>query len=282
MRVKKLGLYQLAQKTYHLVEDLSPALSNCIGIVEDAFDCIIYGASGNGKSNFTAMMIKELVKAMNCTCEYVAYEEGAGFTIQETFIGRHNMLEEIGNRIVITEHYTYEELLKEMNKQRSAKIWVIDSLQASRLTETQCAELKRRFVLSNKKKILIYVSWADGKMPKGAAAKSVEYFANIKLRVDRLIVFPKTRYERNGVGNKPFVIYEPGAKQMWGADYKRVLSGKMPRGRKKKETEPPPEFESHSTAEKQNKLSILPPETEEEKKAQMLNNFKNFKPCEDS
>jgi len=281
MRVKKLGLYQLAQKTYNLVERLSPEMSNCIGVVEDSFDCIIYGASGNGKSNFTAMLVKELVKALDCSCEYVAFEEGAGFTIQETFIGRHNMLEELGNKIVITEHYTYEELIKEMNKQRSAKIWVIDSLQASRLTEGQCAELKRRFVLSNKKKILIYVSWADGKMPKGAAAKSVEYFANIKLRVDRLIVFPKTRYERNGVGNKPFVIYEPGAKQMWGADYKRVLSGKMPRGRKKKEAETHEEFKTE-TEPTANKLSVLYPETEEEKEARILNNLKNFKPCADS
>ena len=239
-RVKKIGLAQLAQKKYSLVDGLDPLMCNCIGIVEDAFDCIIYGESGNGKSNFTAMMVKALIKALNCRCEYVAYEEGSGLTIQQTFISRHNMLEELGNVLMITEHYTFDQLFFEMGKKQSAKIWVIDSIQAARFTEHQCAELKRKYVLGRKKKIIIYVSWADGKLPKGAAAKSVEYFANIKLRIHDLIVFPKTRYEKDGIGNKPFVIYEPGARARWGEDYEKVLYGKKVKTKKKKEKKAEP------------------------------------------
>src|SRR5690606_25594424 len=75
------------------------------------------------------------------------------------------------------------------------------------------------FVMSRKKKIILYVSWSEGKVPQGAAAKAVEYYANIKLRVDRLIVFPKSRYG----GNMPFVIWEQGAKAKWGKEYGKII-----------------------------------------------------------
>jgi hypothetical protein len=222
---KTIGLKQLGQKIYNHVFELDAALQACVGVVESSFDCIIYGHSGNGKSNFTAIFIKALIKALKCRCEYVAYEEGHAATIQETFIGRHNMLEELGNAILLTDHYTFDELRAKMRKKQSAKIWVLDSLQAARFTNHECAELKREFVLSRKQKIIIYVSQADGQGPKGAAAKDVEYMANIKLKVDKLVVFPKTRYEKNGIGNKPFVIYEKGAREKWGDDYDHKVLG---------------------------------------------------------
>ena len=253
---KTIGLKQLAAKKYSLVEGLDKEMANCIGVVEDAWDAIIYGASGNGKSNFTAKLLITLIKALRCSCEYVAYEEGHAMTIQETFIHRHNMLEELGNTLKITDHLSYEELDRRMAAQRAAKIWVIDSLQAARFTEAQCAELKRKYVLSRRKRILIYVSWADGKTPKGAVAKSVEYYANIKLRVEGLVVFPKTRYEKDGVGNKRYVVYEPGARAYWGDKYDSIVHGKKPpKTKKKKPPETPPE-----QAETVNKIQILPEE----------------------
>jgi hypothetical protein len=240
---KTIGLKQLSQKKYDLVDGLDETIAYCIGVVESAWDCIIYGASGNGKSNFTAIMLKALIKALQCKCEYVAYEEGHAMTIQETFIGRHNMLEELGNVLQITDHLTYAELDTKMARKQSAKIWVIDSLQAAHFTEEQCADLKRKYVLSRKKKIIIYISWSDGKTPKGAAAKSVEYYANIKLRVEGLVVFPKTRYEKGGIGNKRYVIHEKGARDYWGEDYDKVVHGKQKTRHKTKIKKPPKEPE---------------------------------------
>lgn len=233
---KTIGLKQLSQKVYILVEKLAQEFKKSIGIIEDSFDAILYGPSGNGKSNFTAKFIIALVQALNCKCHYVAYEEGHAFTVQETMIGRHNMLEEIGNNMLITDHLTYEELCKRMARKQSAKIWVIDSLQNSRFTTEQCNELKRRFVLSKKRKIIIYVSWSEGKSPQGATAKAVEYLANIKMRVEGFVMFPKSRYG----GNQPFVIWEgdktQGARKYWGKDFEKVAG--MVREKAPKPAEP--------------------------------------------
>lgn len=232
---KTIGLKQLAQKNYILIEGLSQELKKSIGHLEDAFDACIFGASGNGKSNLTAKIIIDLVKALNCKCHYVAYEEGHAFTIQETMISRHNMLEEIGNALQITDHLTFDELQVKMARKQSAKIWVIDSLQSSRFSVKECTQLKQRFVLSKKRKIIIYISWAEGKAPQGAVAKAVEYLANIKMRVEGFIMFPKSRYG----GNQPFVIWEgdktQGARKYWGKDFEKkagIVKGTAP----KKET----------------------------------------------
>lgn len=209
---KKIGLKQLAQKKYGLVEGLEQTHAESLGEIEDAFDMIIHGGSGNGKSNYTVQVVKSLVKALNCKAEYVSYEEGQAKTMQDMFIVRHKMLEELGNRLMIVDHYTYDELVREMGKRRSAKIWVIDSLQASHFTYEQCAKIKEQFVLSKKRKIIIYISWSEGKKPHGATAKAVEYYANIKIRVEGLIAFIRSRYG----GNKNYVIWEEGAKKYWG------------------------------------------------------------------
>lgn len=220
---KTMGLKQLAQKTYKLVTGLDATLEASIGEIESSFDAIIYGASGSGKTNCTVMILKALLIALKTDkVEYISYEEGHGKTVQDLMIKRHNMLEVVGNRVLITDQLTFDELYKRIDKKRSAKIWVIDSIQASRLTYLQTQKLKEDFILSKKNKIIIYVSWSEGKLPQGAIAKSVEYYANIKMRVENLIMFPKSRYG----GNMPFVIFEAGAKMRWGKKYHKAAQVK--------------------------------------------------------
>lgn len=209
---KKIGLKQLAQKTYSEVPNLPEQFTRSFGDIEDAFDCIIYGNSGNGKTNFTVQVIKDLILALKQKCIYISYEEGHTKTLQKTMIERHDMLNQVGNMLEILDYTNYDDLVKRMSKKQSAKIWVIDSLQASHFTEQQCAALKSRFVMSRKKKIIIYISWAEGKKPKGSAAQAVEYYAHIKIRVEGLIAFFKSRFG----GNRNYVVWEEGAKKYWG------------------------------------------------------------------
>ena len=215
---KTIGLQQLAQKVYEFIPGLPPEITESFGKLEECFDLILYGASGNGKSNAVAKLLMALLKALQCKAHYVAYEEGHGATIQEMMIHRHNMLQELGNVMQLTDHMNFEELIKAMGRRKSAKIWIIDSIQASKLSADQCAELKRRFVLSRKKKIIIYISWADGKNPMGAPAKSVEYYANVKVKVAGFVAFIRSRYG----GNKNYVIWEEGAKKFWGKKFNKI------------------------------------------------------------
>lgn len=224
---KTIGLKQLSQKVYDLTL-LPDEFKSTLGEPEENFDCIIYGASGNGKTNFTIRLLKEFMLALNCRAEYISYEEGHAKTMQDAMIHRHNMLEAVGNNLLLTDHLTYDELYAKMNKRQSPKIWVIDSLQASQFTQKQCAKLKKDFVLSRKKKIIIYISWADGKEPMGADAKAVKYYAFVKLRVEGFIVHPISRYG----GNEPFVIWEGderrGAIKHYGKEYWKITGKKKP------------------------------------------------------
>jgi predicted ATP-dependent serine protease len=209
---KKITLKQLGMKKYNLVPGLSATMAASLGEIEDSFDMIIYGASGNGKTSLTAQWLRDLITALGCRCSYISYEEGHGKTMQDSLINRYNLLHEVGNNIDLWDHLTYDELIAKMAKRRAPKIWVIDSIQAARFTAHQCLKIKEQFVRSKNGKIIIFISWADGKYPSGALGKSVEYFANIKVRVENLVAFIKSRYG----GNKPYIINEEKAREKWG------------------------------------------------------------------
>lgn len=208
---KKLGLRQLYQKKYTEVQGIDPQIKASLGDIEDAFDMISWGDSANGKTNFTFKVMCEIALALNCKAVYVSWEEGHGKSLRDTLI-RHNMLEVMGNRLEIMDGGTFDEIRSVMMKRKSAKIWVFDSIQAAEWTSHQCMQLKDEFVKSKRKKILLYISWAEGKAPKGATARDVKFFANIKVWVEKFVAFPTGRYG----GNKNYVIWEEGAKKKWG------------------------------------------------------------------
>jgi hypothetical protein len=201
---KVLGIKQLLSKKYKIVEGLSPQMRAVVGEIEDAFTCIIYGNSGNGKTNFTIMLCKEL------TCLgvvlYNSHEEGHGKTVQDLVI-RHN-LQDYDKKFRFLDNEQYDQLYARLKKKHSPKIVVIDSVQYSGITYEQYKDLKEAF----KRKIFLFISHAEGKEPKGSVAKAIKYDANIKIRVEGLIAFVQSRYG----GNKNFVVSEELAKKYWG------------------------------------------------------------------
>ena len=80
-----------------------------------------------------------------------------------------------------------------------------------------------------KKKSFIFLSHASGKLPDGKTADKIRYDAGIKTRIEGYIAFPISRYG----GNKPYVIWEEGARKYWGRNYKRILQGIEPTDEKK-------------------------------------------------
>jgi len=225
---KTIGLKQLAQRKYNLVAGLSDKIEASIGEIEDTWDAIIHGPSGSGKTNCTAQIVKDLIKVLVCRAEWVTFEEGHGKTVQDTLIKRHNFLEELGPVVNVTDGLSFDEAYKKMGRNKSAKIWIFDSIQASGFTYAQCAKLKKDYVQTRKKKIIFWVSWGKGKEPEGAVAKAVEFYANIKMRAQDNIMFPRSRYG----GNRPFVIWEgneqEGALAKWGKKYYTITGKPRP------------------------------------------------------
>lgn len=227
---KTIGLNQLANKKYNLVQGIPPSWLNSIGYIEDTFDAILYGPSGSGKTNCTVELLKCLLTTMpKATAEYVSYEEGHGYTVQTLMIHRHNMLELVGNRMKVSESLAYEDLIKRINKRQSAKIWIFDSIQASGISWLQYKHIKETFVGGKKRKILLSIAWGEGLKPDGAVAKKIEYYANVKMRVEGKVMFPKSRFG----GNKPFVIWQgnetEGAMQYWGKNYYKITGTIKPK-----------------------------------------------------
>lgn len=147
---------------------------------------IIWGNSGNGKTSFALQLAKYL-----CRFGRVAYdslEEGACLTMQEA-MRRENMME-VNKKFLLIDNENMEELGIRLSRQKSPDIVVIDSFQYTQMNYRQYIAFKER----HKRKLLIFISHADGKLPNGRAAKSLMYDASLKIYIEGFRAFSKGRF----------------------------------------------------------------------------------------
>ena len=81
---KKVGLAQMMQKTYGDVPKLTAEMLATLGEIEDAFDMICWGDSGQGKTNFNMEVMCQFVIALDCKATYISWEEGHGKSLRNT------------------------------------------------------------------------------------------------------------------------------------------------------------------------------------------------------
>lgn len=222
--VKVLSLKQLKAKKYKFIADIPEAIQESFGQLTNSFILLVYGLSGNGKSN----LLVQFMKAISFTGRslYIALEEGHGVSMQ-LLVNRH-LGDEYSGRIGFADHtMTYEKLTERLKKQRSEQFIFIDSIQYWRINYDLYIKLKEAFP----SKSFIFISHAEGKNPLGKMAKDIEYDATIKVRVQGYIGFVRSRLG----GNKPYVIWEDGAKKYWGEkEYNKIVGIKKERTKKPK------------------------------------------------
>jgi hypothetical protein len=178
----------------------------------DAFDqpersgrWFIWGNSGNGKTSFVMQLCKELCRFD--TVLYVSLEEGASLTMQKNLL-RFGM-GECGSRFSVIKE-SMEALCNRLRRRKSPSIIVVDSFQYTRMTYADYIRLKEEFP----QKLFIFISHASGKNPKGDAAVSLMYDADLKIWIEGYKAFSKGRY----IGHTgEFVIWEQGMEEYWGA-----------------------------------------------------------------
>jgi len=211
---KVLGLKQLLQKRYVLLEGLDSKFKESFGEMIDAFVMIVWGMSGQGKSNFLMQFLREMMK-YGCVL-YVSLEEGHGASMQALVVRQLN--EELHNgKISFADHeMTFDKLMIKLKKKKSPKFIVIDSLQYWNITYEQYKEMKEAFP----KKSFLFISHAKGKIPDGKVADKIRYDAGIKVFIEKYIAFIVSRYG----GNKNYVIWEEGARKKWGKEYKKHVN----------------------------------------------------------
>lgn len=198
--MRTIGMFQLQQVKFDLM-DFDGEWAASFGKPEKNFASIIYGASGNGKTDFCVKFAKYLANFGKVL--YVSHEEGISSTIQEAF--ERNKMTEVSGRVILAEKATVDDLVEYLKKRNSPQTVIIDSLDYMRLTTDQYKRLRAVFP----KKSFIIVTWSNGDKPKSQYARDIEYMVDIKLRVKGYVVYPRCRYG----GNAPFIIWPEKAKQ---------------------------------------------------------------------
>jgi len=178
--------------------DFKGEWKECFGRPEKAGTWIIYGHPKNGKTSFAIKLCKYLTNFERVL--YNSLEEGVSLSLKQAFV-RENMME-VEGRMWVLNREPVADLLIRLEKQRSPRITVIDSLQYSGMNYTTYKKFKERFP----DKLFIFISHAEGKQPAGRIAQSIRYDANVIIRVDQFVAYPDGRYG----GGKPFVIWEEG------------------------------------------------------------------------
>lgn len=175
-----------------------------IGCPELTGSWIIYGAPKNGKTSLAMQLSKYLTEFGRVA--YNSVEEGLSLTMQSA-IERAGIVE-VENRWNLLDKEDIANLIPRLQKQRSADVVIIDSVQFLELKFSEYKKLKETFP----DKLFIYISHVDGQTPEGNTARRIWRDANVVFRVEGFKAFIKGRYG----GGAPIIISEPKAIEYWG------------------------------------------------------------------
>ena len=175
--------------------------ADCGGEIDRTGVVFFWGNSGNGKTSFVMQLCKEL-----CKYDRVAFnslEEGTCLTVQNNL--RRFGMAEVSRRLAFIKE-DIPALKERLARHKSFNIVVIDSIQYTQMNYRDYILLKEAFP----DKLFIFISHARGKNPKGDAATSVMYDADLKIYIEGYVAFSKGRY----IGDTGrYVIWEEGARE---------------------------------------------------------------------
>lgn len=181
----------------------------------------VWGQSGNGKTRFLLELTKYLTPFGRV--DYNSYEEGDSESIARAL--RETTMIDVDGKFRLVDMEPWQEFIDRMLKKRSSQFGVIDSVQYSGIDYDDYKSAKERL----RKKSMLYISHAAGNNPDGRTADKIRYDAGIKIHVIGYVAKIKCRYG----GNKPFIIWEEGARKYWGKKFNIVKEGKYWPGEKK-------------------------------------------------
>lgn len=176
--------------------DFSGAWRGHIGEPEQNFRMIVYGASGNGKTDYLVQFSKYLTRFGRVY--YNSFEEGASKTLADAF-ERHSLQDVEPGSFILGDREPFEDMLRRMTGRNSPRFCFIDSLDFINMKTEQYQELIDKCPT----KSFIIVSWASGKYPKSQAGKDIEYMVDVKVRVVEYKAYARSRFG----GTEPYVIW---------------------------------------------------------------------------
>lgn len=202
LEIKITNARAIAKKKFKILE-LSEPFVAAFGQLTRNFRMIVWGQSGNGKSNLVMQCAAELLRFG--TVLYLSLEEGKGPTIQ-TLILRYIDENRRGKLRVAHAAADFDNVYKYLSKPRTPAFIIIDSVQYFGINYREYKRLMEAFP----NKAFIFVSHAKGNLPDGKTADKIRYDAGVKVFVDRDVGVVK--HSRYG-GKKNFLIWEEGAQK---------------------------------------------------------------------
>ncbi len=169
------------------------------GKPEKNFKCCVYGASGNGKTEFIIKLAKYMAKFTKVY--YNSHEQKFSKSLRDSL--RRNNMQEVNGKVIFADGESVEEMEERLSKKNSPGAIIIDSRDYMKLTIDQFIRLVETFP----HKCFIVICWSSGKEPKGQHAKDIEYCCDVKILVKDFKAHMRSRFG----GNKPFVIWDKGA-----------------------------------------------------------------------
>ena len=122
-------------------------------------------------------------------------------------------------RTVVSWTRTYEEWPEKLTKAEGQDIPLSSARpQYARIDYDTYRDMRSRFP----RKLLIFISHADGKDPKGGVADSIRYDCSCKIYVEGFRAVAASRYLDHGQKSHPFIIWEEKAVLYYGQDFDQV------------------------------------------------------------
>jgi hypothetical protein len=166
------------------------------GEPETNFKMIVYGHSGNGKTEYCLQLAKYL--ASFTKVYFNSFEQGISKTLQDG-IKRNNM-KEVAGKVIFGNKETVAEMIARLKKKNSPRIIIIDSRDYINLTAEQFKMLIEAFP----RKAFIVLCWESAGKPKGEYAKAIEFMCDIKVNVRHFKAYPRSRFG----GNQTYLIWD--------------------------------------------------------------------------
>lgn len=210
--MKVLGVKQFHQKKFKLLNLKKSKFNSILGNVPKFFTAVIYGFSGNGKTEFTIMLAKELSKHGRVL--WLSYEQRHGYDLQMAS-KRNEMHKTSGNFLVsdplanLPKDVTLlQDLDNYLDRRGSADYVVIDSLDYTEFSKADYKYLKNKY-FNKKGFIFIAHSSKNGSLNK-AIGRDIVFDGGMGILVKDFIAYPdKNRFG----GFEPFVVFEDQARK---------------------------------------------------------------------
>jgi KaiC/GvpD/RAD55 family RecA-like ATPase len=194
---KLLGVTALFDKKFELFE-FEGVWQAFMGNPGKNFSALIYGDSGNGKTEFCVQLARYMAGFRKVY--YNSLEQGVSRTFQLAL--QRNDFENVKGNFVMADGHSFDEMMDYLSKRNAPQVIIIDSIDYMNMS------LEQYQILRNKhpRKVIILISWSKGSKPKSSAANAMLYSVDVKIFVKHFMAFVSGRYE----GTEDYVIWQQG------------------------------------------------------------------------